>query len=1244
MKRKGLTALLTCITVLMMTVACGGGGKGGAGSQSTEARLAAIELGNAAYDSSFDPDGAEFSAELESDNPVCTIVVEKMHPRQSVFIGTQAATSGSVTVSGQTADVAIKVIAEDGVSQKTYLLHVRKPVNPDENAYLSALSASGISLSPSFQKGVFAYGASVNKTVTSTTISWTKGSALSTVKFDGSLITETSKLVTLVTGTNTFLIEVTSENGNITNPYTVKIIVEDPVSSLKSISVSSGDLVPQYAPDTYLYNVSFSCEYITVTPTAYADDAVITVDGATVESGEESDEIYFTVGEKKNIVVALQGGNSYTIKAERINPDLSAYLDSLVLSSGAISFDKLKFAYDGIEVENGVASVSVTPTAISTSATITVNGAAVSSGAATQVALAEGKDNLIDITVTNGEVSKTYFAVVTRKGQGGTSTGVWINVLIPSTWGWSGPFIHYWSASKTYTTWANCPTMTNEGNDWYSFNVTEENTINVICKGKQENPGLQTTGDQTGLTGEVYLTAGTGGWVKSTNRPDGAPSHQGWTAPKRPTITFAPDALEVESGTVVSITNTPVSGTVAKSGYLVDGTKYAGSSFSISKACSVLAYAENSSGGITVTPARAYTLATPKPIITITPPSGTTFTDTIDVSIDVKKADTKEYSIDGGAWKALTVTSMTLGADKNVGEKVSIEVRASNTYGQTLSGKYEYTKMPVGQSVFSWDNATVYFAITDRFKDGNAANNGSYGRPQMDATGKNIGTFHGGDLVGLTQKINDGYFTDLGVNAIWFTAAYEQIHGWVGGGSGDFAHYAYHGYYALDYTAMDKNMGTVNEMRAFVTAAHNKGIRVVMDVVVNHVGYETFRDMEEYGFGDTGGLAYTWTPTGGQNWQSHHSAGLDSGKQNATAWAKWWGSSWIRAVNIAGYSGSVGSGIESCLDYLPDVKTEAGAAGIPPLLVTKWNKETSGYGDWIVPGINRSTSQNKRPKEFLAEWLAGWVREFGIDGFRVDTVKHVETDVLQDLANAAQQALLDWRSSSRSNGDPAKNWTEDFWMTGEHWNFPGENGGRNYFNVGFDNMIDFGFKSSVPMDGNAMKGSHDYYKDKKYLPYISSHDTGSVFYNGDAARQKKAGTALLLTPSPVQIFYGDEIGRSNGNSGSDPNQGSRSAMNWTSINNDILQHWQKLGKFRNKHVAIGAGTHTKLSDSPYVFSRVKGTDKVVVVIEGSGTAVNVSSVFSNGTVVRNAYSGTTATVTDGKVAFTGDVILIEANN
>lgn len=108
------------------------------------------------------------------------------------------------------------------------------------------------------------------------------------------------------------------------------------------------------------------------------------------------------------------------------------------------------------------------------------------------------------------------------------------------------------------------------------------------------------------------------------------------------------------------------------------------------------------------------------------------------------------------------------------------------------------------------------------------------------------------------------------------------------------------------------------------------------------------------------------------------------------------------------------------------------------------------------------------------------------------------------------------------------------------------------------------------------------------LSYLSSHDKG--LYNRGNLIQ--AGTALLLLPGGVQTFYGDETARPFGATGSDPDQGARSSMNWSGIHQGVLSHWQKIGQFRNNHIAVGAGTHKKIADSPYTFSRIYEKDDI----------------------------------------------------
>ncbi len=190
---------------------------------------------------------------------------------------------------------------------------------------------------------------------------------------------------------------------------------------------------------------------------------------------------------------------------------------------------------------------------------------------------------------------------------------------------------------------------------------------------------------------------------------------------------------------------------------------------------------------------------------------------------------------------------------------------------------------------FDWHNATVYFVLTDRFENGDPSNDQSYGR-HKDGMAE-IGTFHGGDLRGLTNKLD--YLQQLGVNALWISAPFEQIHGWVGGGTkGDFPHYAYHGYYTQDWTNLDANMGSEADLRTLVDSAHQRGIRILFDVVMNHTGYATLADMQEYQFGalylsgdevkKTLGERWSdWEPAAGKTWHSFLTITLISATKQA---------------------------------------------------------------------------------------------------------------------------------------------------------------------------------------------------------------------------------------------------------------------------------------------------------------------------------------------------------------------------
>mgnify|MGYP002780746303 CR=1 len=142
---------------------------------------------------------------------------------------------------------------------------------------------------------------------------------------------------------------------------------------------------------------------------------------------------------------------------------------------------------------------------------------------------------------------------------------------------------------------------------------------------------------------------------------------------------------------------------------------------------------------------------------------------------------------------------------------------------------------------------------------------------------------------------------------------------------------------------------------------------------------------------------------------------------------------------------------------------------------------------------------------------------------------------------------------------------------------------------------------------------------------------------------------LMLSPGGVQIYYGDEVARSLVVAGTKGDATLRSAFDWsaTSRNSELLGHWRRLGQFRRKHPAVGAGRHAQLSVAPYVFTRTMGgkeADRVVVAMDLSGGPVRVpvGDTFTEGARVRDAYTGTETIVRAGhaNLSRTSDVVLL----
>ncbi|AZI66297.1 alpha-amlyase [Kaistella daneshvariae] len=516
---------------------------------------------------------------------------------------------------------------------------------------------------------------------------------------------------------------------------------------------------------------------------------------------------------------------------------------------------------------------------------------------------------------------------------------------------------------------------------------------------------------------------------------------------------------------------------------------------------------------------------------------------------------------------------------------------------------------------FVWEGANVYFLLTDRFKNGNPDNDVNFNRTEKAAV---LRGFEGGDLRGIIQKIDENYFSDLGVNAIWMTPLVEQIHGATDEGTGKT--YGFHGYWAKDWTALDPNFGTKADLQELVEKAHKKGIRIVLDAVINHTGPVTPADM-----------VYPNT--------------------------------WVRTSPTCTYNNFQNTTACTLVANLPDILTESDQpAELPQMLVEKWKKE--GRYEAEMKSLDEffaRTGYPRAPKYYIMKWLADYVQEYGIDGYRVDTVKHTNEDVWKDFRKVCQEAFDIYK---RKNPEKVLD-NNLFFTVGEvygygisqkqDYNF-GDNK-VNYYQNGFKSLINFDFKGDAnkPYEelfsnySNLLNGDLN---GKTVMNYLTSHDDGSPF---DKERKKtfEAGTKLLLTPGISQIYYGDESARTLTVAGAEGDANLRSNMNWNDLQSNaatqkLEEHYQKLGKFRANHPAVGAGVHKNLANNPQYwftrsFTKDNFTDKVVIGLDlpKGEKLVNLTGIYPAGTKLRDAYSGKTTIVSkDNSAKITSDFTIV----
>lgn len=443
-----------------------------------------------------------------------------------------------------------------------------------------------------------------------------------------------------------------------------------------------------------------------------------------------------------------------------------------------------------------------------------------------------------------------------------------------------------------------------------------------------------------------------------------------------------------------------------------------------------------------------------------------------------------------------------------------------------------------------WRDAIMYFVMVDRFADGDVTND------QLVSNVDFPGNYQGGDFKGLQQKIEAGYFDDMGINTLWITSPVDNDDNANPGADGH-NYSGYHGYWPKDLEQTESHLGTTADLKAMVDSAHAHGMQVLIDYVMNHV--------------------HSSSPV----YQQHPD--------------------WFNP-NSNGHGGNCVCG-DGC----------------------SWDTDRKVcWFDNFLPDFNFN---NTDARNYSVSNAIAWAKKTGVDGFRLDAVKHIEPQWLLDL---------------RARADAEIAWDQPFYMVGE--TFDGDRGLIKSFvdkRTMLDGQFDFPERGQVlstllRRDGQMQDlvgflDSNDgfYGPDAVMSTFLGNHDVPRSIelaldqpawgaWDGGKERAWSnqpqtpttsspyqrlavAWTLIMTMPGLPMMYYGDEYGMAG--AGDPDNRRFMQWANYTSDQTDLKKHLTALIKMRAAHPATRRGTRTTLS---------VGTDTFVYKMATNGDTVYVA--------------------------------------
>ncbi|MFI2103855.1 pullulanase-type alpha-1,6-glucosidase [Isoptericola sp. NPDC019693] len=534
----------------------------------------------------------------------------------------------------------------------------------------------------------------------------------------------------------------------------------------------------------------------------------------------------------------------------------------------------------------------------------------------------------------------------------------------------------------------------------------------------------------------------------------------------------------------------------------------------------------------------------------------------------------------------------------------------------TLAGAYDEAAdgdlvlPPVRQA---GSDERFYFVMTDRFANGDASNDtggieGDRLEHGLDPTDK--GFYQGGDIAGLRERLD--YIEGLGTTAIWLTPSFlnRPVQG-----TGDDASAGYHGYWITDFTRIDPHLGTNDELRALIDEAHAKGIKVYFDIITNHTADVIDYAEGEYGYVDQATSPYT-----------------------------------DAAGNVFDPADVAGSGDFPELDaatsfpYTPVIAQEDAEVKVPawlndPTLYhnrgnSTWTGESVTYGDF--DGLDDLMTEDPRVVQGFVDVYSDWI-DLGIDGFRIDTVKHVNPEF--------------WETWSAEVMDHAHaQGKDDFFMFGEVYDADAAKTSPYVRDTDMSSVLDFSFQAAATSyaSGNSARGlaslfaSDDRYttptKSASALPtFLGNHDMGRVGYmlagtDAPLARDELAHDLMYLTRGQPVVYYGDEQGFA----GTGGDKDARQTLFATQVDEyadqplvtgeqagsvdrygtdaPLYTHIAELAALREAHPALATGAqverYAENGAGVYAFSRVDREEKVEHLVAVNNASGEKSATFT----------------------------------